>query len=540
MDDSNGNATPLDGIQDPWELLTRVRQFDLPDRQDYVPQFIDLVAKKPKTERDALLNAGREVFHYRMESARDSLRGVSEITEGTARTAAMFATDDFLAEMVYRPNQEKPLGYLVHRFARPDDPPEYVEKLDVGKMVYYPPNSGLIAKGVVRFPSTIEEYGEEHALFLRLRDFIATYVKLENKDFQTLCCCYILMTWLFDKFEVVPYLRAQGDVGTGKTTLIKVIASVCYRSVSMGGAVGGAPIYRMIDKLTGCTLMIDEADFNQSDLYSDLIKILNVGYQRDVPIIRCERVRDDPWDIAAYECYGPKLLSTRRRFDDTALESRCLSYTMSSMKEDDLQDTPSVLGPAWRVEAQRLRNMLLLWRFRTWPSARVDPLFRVRGAEPRVNQIIQPILASVQSDAVKGILLEMVDGYSKNVRAEKRDSIDGLAIGVLLKQWLARKRPEKMLLKVVTEGLRNDHDLKDIHGRKVGDILYRGQGVTRETRGGETWIKLDEAKARQLAASVGLKLEDFALSAALDASAPVTAAALSGVDGHKEKKLPHD
>jgi len=117
----------------------------------------------------------------------------------------------------------------------------------------------------------------------------------------------------------------------------------------------------------------------------------------------------------------------------------------------------------------------------------------------------------------------------------------GLAIGVLLRQWLMRKRPDRMLLKVVTEGLRNDHDLKDIHGRKVGDILYRGQGVVRETRGGETFIKLDEAKARQLAASVGLKLEDFALSTALDAATPpVNAAALSTTDGHKEKKLPHD
>jgi len=57
------------------------------------------------------------------------------------------------------------------------------------------------------------------------------------------------------------------------------------------------------------------------------IKILNNGYRPGFPVLRSDKV-NGRWRPRGYQVFGPKLIATRFRFQDEALESRCLTTEM--------------------------------------------------------------------------------------------------------------------------------------------------------------------------------------------------------------------
>jgi hypothetical protein len=111
-------------------------------------------------------------------------------------------------------------------------------------------------------------------------------------------------------------LRALGDYGTGKTRFIQTIGALCYRPMFVSGATTVSPVFRLLDAFRG-TLVIDEADFNNSDAENEIIKILNVGYYRGGVVLRSEKDPDsDVYFPSVNEVYGPKILATRKPFQD--------------------------------------------------------------------------------------------------------------------------------------------------------------------------------------------------------------------------------
>ena len=72
---------------------------------------------------------------------------------------------------------------------------------------------------------------------------------------------YVLLTWVYNRFSSIPYLRVIGDYGSGKTRLLQVL-NICYKSIIASGNASEAPIFRLIDRYGG-TLIIDEAEFKE-------------------------------------------------------------------------------------------------------------------------------------------------------------------------------------------------------------------------------------------------------------------------------------
>ena len=85
----------------------------------------------------------------------------------------------------------------------------------------------------------------------------------------------------------------------------------------------------------------------------------------------------------AYQVYGPKLVATRSLFQDRALESRCLTEELGNRKLRS--DVPINVPPGFRVEAEALRNKLLMFRFAKLWRARRRPVAGGSDEEPRLN-----------------------------------------------------------------------------------------------------------------------------------------------------------
>ena len=73
--------------------------------------------------------------------------------------------------------------------------------------------------------------------------------------------------------------------GSRKTRALIALGSVAYKGFFASGASTVSPIFRTLDSFGG-TLVLDEADLRFSDKTADLVKILNNGTVRGLPVLR--------------------------------------------------------------------------------------------------------------------------------------------------------------------------------------------------------------------------------------------------------------
>jgi putative DNA primase/helicase len=96
---------------------------------------------------------------------------------------------------------------------------------------------------------------------------------------------WILHTYNLDVTNITPRLFAYSpDKGCGKTTLLSLLARLCYRAIAASN-ITAASVYRIIEQCE-LTLIIDEADtFLPGN--ERLRGVLNSGHRRDTAFILC-------------------------------------------------------------------------------------------------------------------------------------------------------------------------------------------------------------------------------------------------------------
>lgn len=483
----------LSGIENPWEYLEQARKIPKVGRASYGTTFLKLASKRDKLECDALVKEGAEVFGYRTQVGYkmvDDFRKDSEL-EPTSAAAIVAEDEGFLAEMVYSPGREEgPLGYLVHRFDTPDEPPEFKPSIEYRERLYTPGPRALIYKQALLVPSGFEEYGSTPRLIEMILTYVQSYIHLPDKGFQAIAALYVLMTWIADRLVALPYLRVLGDWGAAKSRFLQVFGSLCRLSLFASGATTAAPIFRALDAFSP-TLILDEADFaKQEQDWALIYKVLNLGYSRGGGVLRCG---DEGEDFApqVFDVFGPKLLATRRPFSDAALESRCLTYRPPVLADQDLPaHIPLTFPPEAQQDALQLRNKLLLWRFRNWRTIVVDPRARIPGVELRVQQTVAPLLACVQGDeTVRAILLAKARELGADIR-EKRQS--GLEAEVLLAMQRLAKQAE-------TDGAWS------VSAVKHAVELDRDPGGGLGLRPTPTWLRVNETQIGSILMNLGFR-----------------------------------
>lgn len=297
--------------------------------------------------------------------------------------------------------------------------------------VPYSAANNLIRNEVVLLPSEPEEYGSEADLLAEIRAYIHRYVDV-TPLFEQVAAYYALFTWVHDAFNELPYLRACGDYGSGKTRFLQTIGSICYKPIFASGASSVSPLFRILDIFRG-TLIIDEGDFRFSDERAEVVKILNNGNARGFPVLRCESSENKEFNPRAFHVFGPKLVASRGPFEDRALESRFLTEEMGQRKLRD--DVPINLSSEHRQEALRLRNKLLLFRIRNLHKQRTVAELRDREIEPRLNQIFIPILSTIQDPKAREEVRELARAYQREIVAEREMDTEAQVLEVIRRLW---------------------------------------------------------------------------------------------------------
>jgi hypothetical protein len=299
---------------------------------------------------------------------------------------------------------------------------------------YYPQDGGiggLLERKTILLPSEAQEYQDEDSLLAEIEGFIRTYMVLPE-EFYLLASHYVLLSWIGDCFTAVPYLRARGDTGSGKSRFLQVVGSLSYCGVFASGATTASPIFRIYDMFPRATFLFDEADWsnNRDDEFAEVIKILNVGYQKGQSVLRSEK---DGNDIAprAFDVFGPKILGTRNIFGDTALESRC--FTIGLRMQDSLQGVPENVGTSFWKQAEDIRNKLLMWRFRRFKI--YDEIPQIEGSAAvshRLRMIMPPMILTREHQSSKEELIGYLTQLETDVRERRSMDMEAVILAGVL------------------------------------------------------------------------------------------------------------
>ena len=316
----------------------------------------------------------------------------------------------------------------------------------------------LIKSGLVKFASKACDYGNIDQLVIEIKSFINRYVDL-SEEFEITCAYYVLLSWVYDDFNELPYLRKIGDFGSGKTRFLKVMASVCNRSVAASGGTSTAALFHIIDKFKG-TLILDEADFSFSDQTSDIAKILNNGNASGFPILRVSADKDGKFTPISYDVFCPKIIASRSHYQDQALESRFI--TESFRPVDVRSDIPTTLPECFEKEALQLRNKLLSFRFASLGKIKLYQIPSDLKLEGRIKQIFTPLLSMVQDSEHKKILLNLAKILSDELQNERSQNIEAQVLSVI-KQL--QEDDKNLSIKNITNGF--FLEFSDYHNRRI-------------------------------------------------------------------------
>jgi len=308
--------------------------------------------------------------------------------------------------------------------ARPDGSVTVEASLDAPngeRLLPYSAKNNLIASGCVLLASDIGDFGDKGDLVRAVQSFLHRYVDL-TPLFEEIAAHYLLLSWVYDAFNDLPYLRLQGDYGTGKTRGLLALGALAYKPFFASGASTVSPIFHIQDAFQG-TLILDEADFRLSDQTAELTKVLNNGTTRGMPVLRTMTNRHRELNPTAFRVFGPKIIAMRESFADRALESRFLTErTGGSVLRDDI---PVHLPESFKSEALALRNKLLAWRLRSRHTVCADPARLPPDISPRAKQTSLAILSLVDDAAMRARIaghLSAVDESTIDERAEGLDA----------------------------------------------------------------------------------------------------------------------
>lgn len=353
-----------------------------------------------------------------------------------------------------------------------------------------PAEHNLIRHRAVLLPSGITAMPSEAELIADIEAYLERYVDL-SPAFRIIASHYVLLTWVYDAFNELPYLRFRGEPGSGKTRALIVIGSLCYQAFLASGASTVSPIFHTLDLFRG-TLVIDEADFRFSDEKAELVKILNNGNMRGFPVFRAVPNARKAFDPQAFHVFGPKLVAMRHGYADRALESRFLTEEMG--QRVFRRDIPISLPPSQADEANALRNRLLGFRFAMRDQVRIRPELVSERLSPRLNQIMLPLLSIVSDEAKRQVILAFAETLDLAL-CHQRQALPEAQLLEILAELLVQETGDTLALSLVTarftERFGADYE-RPITARYIGSLIRNRLHLTSYKTGGVFVIPCSE------------------------------------------------
>jgi hypothetical protein len=278
------------------------------------------------------------------------------------------------------------------------------------------------------------------------------YVDFRDAGTSTVLALWVMGTYLYPVFEAYPYLALQGPKGSGKTKTLDILAKLAFNG-RVSSSLSPASLFRVVQATRGM-LGIDEAerlsDF-RDPLAGDLRLLLNAGYKRGSPAIRCE---GDEHRVTEFEVYGPKAIASIRGLEDV-LESRCIRVTMLRTTGPKGNRLVSETGEDW-AKARHGLYCFALQHFREVREAYLRGV-GADGLNNRQAELWRPLLAIaayLDHLGMEGLLQQVQEYARRNAEQAEEDGLDDERRALLLAlHSLAEKGKEQVMPKEIKEAM---------------------------------------------------------------------------------------
>ncbi|MFA5792202.1 MAG: hypothetical protein WC884_04200 [Candidatus Paceibacterota bacterium] len=361
-----------------------------------------------------------------------------------------------------------------------------------GMTVFTPfaPNQDILRTKYVLFPSRVGDYQSNEALYYEVRAFVDKYVQLPE-EFLSVVAVYVMLSWVYDKFQNIPYLRVVGLFGTGKSRLLSAVGHLCYKAVMAGGSISNAALFRTLD-LFNPTLIFDEAELSEKES-ADMRQVLRQGYSAGTPVSRMDKSPSGKMYIQIFNVFGPKIIASQARFSDIALESRCLTQWMYPLAKNT---RPIELSENFKEEALLLRNKLIMFRFRNHGLVVADEEALGEVSLPRLKQTGLAVVSIAKMLCPQALndVLKFLSEYEEELRSDQADSVENDVLLCVLDLLTQKYITESGKIRAgvdLTEKFNRlhyedyaDRETKEYSSNSKGLLIYPGAKVSAKKIGG--------------------------------------------------------
>lgn len=138
--------------------------------------------------------------------------------------------------------------------------PYMIDGADLSRTFLAPPPKKCLPWELPHFENILNFFDtdSDQSLFDDLKVYVDSNVDLGNPSYSTVLVLFIMLSYLTEQIQIAPSLFFYGSPGTGKTTILKVLRSLCFRPLFLC-ALNEAPIFRSADR-ANVTLILDISD----------------------------------------------------------------------------------------------------------------------------------------------------------------------------------------------------------------------------------------------------------------------------------------
>ena len=336
-----------------------------------------------------------------------------------------------------------------------------------------PPEETYRERGIL-FPSELGKKKPVGELASIIEMYINSVYILPNELTGKIISYWVLVTWVYDCFDALPYLRALGASGAGKSEMLYRIGLICYRLLVAGGADTVSTLFRSVERYRG-TVLFDEGDLEKSDSANEIIKFLNFGAMRGHPIWRTEEVIGEngtrDYKSKMYRTYCPKLIGQRRDFRDDAVGNRAITFKIQErgMRELMAKKIPLHVTEEIHQRAQAIRNLLVRWRLETWkPEIEINMDYYELDISARLNQVTGALMMVAEGDDnLREEMKSFMREYYLELTQNKSMTIIARIIEAIWKIW---KFPD-LHKQMVVEEENGNHKILVGHVTKIANEI---------------------------------------------------------------------
>jgi len=315
----------------------------------------------------------------------------------------------------------------------------------------------FIQQESIIFASDIGEKKSQREIVAILSAFLKKAYLFDDESLPRIIAYYIMMTWIYDAFDALCYLRAIGPAGCGKSELMKRIGWLCYRPTRSNGNDTVATMFHTTE-LFGGTMVIEEYDQASTETTDGFVKTLNSGAMRGGQTKRMvefnradgtKKLRPE-----GYSVYCPKLLDGRVDTKDDAVGTRCLTFRMMKKTTTELLDAdiPFFIDNEFKRKALAIQNLMLRWRLETWKKN--IPIFKSdvdQMISPRMNQVtlsMKAIARLSEDDEVTKDLTALLREMNNQEVLSKADTIEARVVEAVWRIFLYPKYHKKYVIDI--------------------------------------------------------------------------------------------